>query len=264
MDSNAQHPSHGQIGYVQIPTVDLAQSIAFYRAVFGWSAEIEYGSFEAPGVIGQFTTDHAPANGAGPVIWICADNMSTTLQRVEHNGGRVRARPQLDQGARWLAEIDDPTGNRLGIVFPVGPPQAQPLIAVRDVEASSRWYQHLLGLTSDHGGPHYERLLAAGALVLQIHHHETEHHHGPISDASYKPGNGPLLWFGEVADFDDTVTRANNLGARVIMPVHRNPPEGQGNGPAHRELWIEDPDGYTIVIASPDGEAHEPEPRPDA
>ena len=41
------------------------------------------------------------------------------------------------------------------------------------------------------------------------------------------------------------------------MPVHRNPSEGPG-GPAHRELWIKDPDGYTVVIASPDGEAPEP------
>jgi catechol 2,3-dioxygenase-like lactoylglutathione lyase family enzyme len=39
------------------------------------------------------------------------------------------------------------------------------MIAVRDVEASSRWYQELLGLHSDHGGPEYERLLADGDEV---------------------------------------------------------------------------------------------------
>ena len=33
--------------------------------------------------------------------------------------------------------------------------QAQPLICVADVEASSRWYQRLLGCRSDHGGPNY-------------------------------------------------------------------------------------------------------------
>ena len=33
----------------------------------------------------------------------------------------------------------------------------QPLICATDVEASSRWYQQLLGIRSDHGGPHYER-----------------------------------------------------------------------------------------------------------
>lgn len=45
----------------------------------------------------------------------------------------------------------------------------QPLIAVRDVEASSRWYQRLLGCASAHGGPKYERLVAGDRLVMQLH-----------------------------------------------------------------------------------------------
>ena len=36
---------------------------------------------------------------------------------------------------------------------------AQPLIAVTDVEASSRWYQRPLGCRSDYGGRDYERLV---------------------------------------------------------------------------------------------------------
>jgi hypothetical protein len=55
------------------------------------------------------------------------------------------------------------------------------------------------------------------------------------------------------------VARARQLGATVLRAPHRNPPEGQGNGPGHREIWIEDPDGYAVVIASPDGEAHQPQ-----
>jgi hypothetical protein len=42
----------------------------------------------------------------------------------------------------------------------------QPLICVRDVEASSRWYQRLLGCESAHGGPQYERLVLKGRLIL--------------------------------------------------------------------------------------------------
>jgi catechol 2,3-dioxygenase-like lactoylglutathione lyase family enzyme len=139
----------------------------------------------------------------------------------------------------------------------------QPLIACRDVEASSRWYQHLLGCTSAHGGPEYERLVdpkrqrtehGSEGLILQLHDWDVEHHHGPMGDPAIQPkGNGVLLWF-EVDDFDDAVARATELGAEVVVPVHRNPPEGPG-GPAHRELWIKDLDGYTVVIASPDGEA---------
>jgi predicted enzyme related to lactoylglutathione lyase len=180
---------------------------------------------------------------------------------VTANGGTVRGRPQLDNGERWLTEIEDPAGNRLGVVVPVRSAQSQTMIAVRDVEASSRWYQQLLRFESDHGGPHYERLLADGVLVLQLHHRETEHHHGPISDPDSDVGNGVLLWFGEVTDFDGVVTRAGQIRAAVTRPPHRNPPEGEGNGPGHREIWLQDPDGYTVVVASPDGEAYEPQAR---
>ena len=170
----------------------------------------------------------------------------------------MHGRPRLDGGERWLAEIDDPAGNRLGVVVPASCAQPQTLLTVRDVEASSRWYQQLLGLRSDHGGPHYERLLADDVLVLQLHHRETEHHHGRIDDPDQALGNGVLVWFGEVADFDGVVTRAGELRAPVRKAPHRNPPEGEGNGAGHREIWIEDPDGYVVVVASPDGEAFEP------
>lgn len=249
-------PPHGQLGYLQIPAVDITRSAAFYQAVFGWSVDPDHGSFEAPGITGQWTTELKPATG-GPVVWICADDLGRTLQRAIDRGGTLQGSPRLDEGKRWLVDIDDPAGNRIGVVVPARTASAQPMIAVRDVEVSSRWYQQLLGLKSDHGGPEYERLLADEVLVLQLHHHGTEHHHGLISDPDRDVGNGVLLWFGEVADFDGVVTRAKQLNAPIVLAPHRNPPGGQGNGPGHREIWIKDPDGYTVVIASPDGEASE-------
>jgi catechol 2,3-dioxygenase-like lactoylglutathione lyase family enzyme len=130
----------------------------------------------------------------------------------------------------------------------------QPLIAVHDVEASSVWYQRLLGCESAHGGPEYERLVANGVLVLQLHSLRVDHHHGRIGDPGDKPyGNGVLLWF-EVDDFAAAIERAAAMKAEIIMPVHRNPPSG-GGGPNHWECWLRDPDGYTVVLASPDGSA---------
>ena len=252
---------YGRVDYLQLPALDIARSAAFYASVFGWSVDPIQGSFEMPGMIGQLTTELQPAVTGGPVVWISADQLAPALHRVVDGGGRVHGRPQLDGGERWLVEVEDPAGNRIGVVVPVRGSQSQTMIAVRDVEASSRWYQTLLGLTSDHGGPHYERLLADGVLVLQLHNRETEHHHGRIGDPDREVGNGVLLWFGEVADFDDAVARAEGLGAPVVLPPHRNPPEGEGNGPGHREIWVKDPDGYTVVVASPDGEAFVPEAR---
>lgn len=130
----------------------------------------------------------------------------------------------------------------------------QPLLSVHDVQAASRWYQQLLGCQSAHGGPDYERLVADGTLILQLHRWDEDHHHGPIGDPAVKPyGNGVLLWF-EVDDFDAALARAEALQAEVVMPRHRNPPEGDG-GPNHWELWLRDPEGYTVVLASPDGSA---------
>ena len=131
----------------------------------------------------------------------------------------------------------------------------QPLIAVSDVEASSRWYQRLLGCASAHGGSEYERLVAKnGDLILQLHSFAVEHHHGAIGDVADKPyGNGVLLWF-EVDDFEAAAARAAEMKVEVVLPRHRNPPSGQG-GPNHWEIWLRDPDGYVVVLASPDGSA---------
>jgi predicted enzyme related to lactoylglutathione lyase/extradiol dioxygenase family protein len=250
--------THGQIDYLQIPALDMERSARFYESVFGWSVDPSSGSFEAPGLIGQLTTDVKPGAGRGPILWISADSLYRALRQVEAGGGTVCGRPQLDGGERWLAEIEDPAGNRIGMVVRVTAPQPQTMIAVRDVEASSRWYQQLLGFRSDHGGPEYERLLTRDTLVLQLHHRDVAHHHGLFTSSDLDVGNGVLLWFGEVADFDGVVSRAEQLKAEIVRTPHRNPPEGEGNGPGHREIWIKDPDGYTVVVASPDGEAYEP------
>lgn len=132
------------------------------------------------------------------------------------------------------------------------PLRPQPLICVSDVEASSRWYQYLLGIQSAHGGAEYERLVSGDRLVLQLHKWDVEHHHGPMGASSLKPyGNGVLLWF-EMDDFEAAVERAADMRAEIVKPRHRNPPSGEG-GPNHWECWIRDPDGYTVVLASPDG-----------
>jgi len=135
----------------------------------------------------------------------------------------------------------------------------QPLIAVSDVEASSRWYQRALNLKSDHGGREYERLAANGELVLQLHSFEVAHDHGRIGDPESKPyGNGVLLWF-EIDDFDEALERIAAVAPEIVMPKHRNPPDGRG-GPNHWEIWVRDPDGYVVVLTSPYDSAGPPEP----
>ena len=130
------------------------------------------------------------------------------------------------------------------------PVQAQPLIAVRNVRASSRWYAELLGADSlpEHGHRDvYDRISCGGQPVLQLHAWDQEDHPNLVSADAAPPGHGVLLWF-QVDDFDSAVERVRGLEAEIIEGPHFNP------RPQHREIWLRDADGYVVVIASPDGE----------
>jgi catechol 2,3-dioxygenase-like lactoylglutathione lyase family enzyme len=118
----------------------------------------------------------------------------------------------------------------------------QPLIAVRDVARSRDFYVAVLGAEGGHGGDEYEQVVVGGEILLQLHGLEVEDHHGPLADPAVPLGNGVLLWF-ELADFDGAVERARAHGAEVVTDVHVNPNAKQ------RELWLRDPDGYTVVLA---------------
>ena len=128
--------------------------------------------------------------------------------------------------------------------------EAQPLIAVRNVRASSRWYGELLGADSIPEHPHrdvYDRISHSGRLLLQLHAWDAEDHPNLVNADAAPPGHGVLLWF-QVDDFDSVVERVRGLGAEIIEEPHVNP------APRHREIWLHDPDGYVVVVASPDGE----------
>jgi catechol 2,3-dioxygenase-like lactoylglutathione lyase family enzyme len=133
----------------------------------------------------------------------------------------------------------------------------QPLLAVRDVRASARWYATLLGATrtselmsSDHDHL-YDRLLVDGALVLQLHAWDEEDHPNLVDPDGGRNGHGVLVWF-ELDDLDAAVDRARRMRAQVVEDVHVNA------APRHREMWLRDLDGYLVVICSPDGEAGGP------
>jgi hypothetical protein len=129
--------------------------------------------------------------------------------------------------------------------------ESQPLIAVRNVRASSRWYTELLGADGLEEHPHrdiYQRISRSGRLVLQLHAWDEEDHPNLV-DADFAPlAHGVVLWF-QVDDFDGVVERVRKLDADIIEGPLVNP------APRHREIWLRDLDGYVVVIASPDGEA---------
>ena len=100
--------------------------------------------------------------------------------------------------------------------------RSQPLLAVRDVRASARWYATLLGaartselMASDHDHL-YDRLLVNGALVIQLHAWDAEDHPNLVD-----PDGGRAMFVGLFASEEDL--RASEPALEAM-----DPPEGMG------------------------------------
>ena len=123
----------------------------------------------------------------------------------------------------------------------------RPMLQVRDVEASSRWYQSAIGLRSGHGGPEFEMLYDGEEFVLQLHHLDG-HEHGILqSGVAGSRGAGVSLWF-EAADkaaFEAQVEQARRAGAVIAEEPKWNPLAH------HHEATLIDPDDYIVVLNSP-------------
>ena len=121
--------------------------------------------------------------------------------------------------------------------------RSQPLLAVRDVEASSRWYQKLLGCEGTHGGDEYEMLVSNGEPLLQLHAWDLDDHANLTGPDSAPHGHGVLVWF-ETTDFDASVKAAQALKVDWVEAPHVNP------NSRRQEFWVRDPDGYVVVLSA--------------
>ena len=97
-------------------------------------------------------------------------------------------------------------------------------------------------------GAEYEQIVdSAGTLVLQLHAWEV-HEHPHLGDPALRPyGNGVLLWF-QIDHFVAAVERARDMRVEILEGPRVNPNAN------HREIWLRDPDGYVVVLASAYGE----------
>jgi len=119
------------------------------------------------------------------------------------------------------------------------------IVGVRDVAASLRWYQALLGQPrtapahSDFG----QLLDADGTVLLCLHAWGAHGHPTLTSSDGATPGNGLLLFF-RVDDYDGTLLRARALAARFDEEPHLNP------STRTMEFSLRDPDGYYVTISA--------------
>jgi catechol 2,3-dioxygenase-like lactoylglutathione lyase family enzyme len=119
------------------------------------------------------------------------------------------------------------------------------IIGVRDVTASSKWYQSLFGQSQrPPSHDHFDQILDSDGTVLLCLHQWGAHEHPTLTSAdAATPGNGLLLFF-RVDDFEETMVRARALAERFVEEAHVNP------NTQTREFSMRDPDGYYVTISS--------------
>lgn len=120
--------------------------------------------------------------------------------------------------------------------------KTDPIIAVKDVEKSSEWYQTLLGCKSAHGGAEFDVLRDETNEVILCLHLWEAHGHPTMADQSILPGNGLILYF-RTDNLETVRNNAENLSCIIEKEIHLSPNSHK------REFALRDPDGYYLIIS---------------
>lgn len=116
-----------------------------------------------------------------------------------------------------------------------------PIIAVKDVVASSEWYQAVLGCRSMHSGTEFDILVAENGEVLLCLHKWGAHEHPTMVNPDITPGNGFILYF-RTDKMDIIWQNVSNRGYTIAEDIHLNP------NSLKKEFSLRDPDGYYLTI----------------
>ena len=115
-----EHPfGHGRLAYVQIPALDVAESAAFYKDIFGWQirggSDAHLSFTDAAGdIIGAFVTDAMISTEPGVIFYVYVHGLDATLEKMVSAGSKVVRQP-YQEGDVWVATLIDPAGNVIGI-----------------------------------------------------------------------------------------------------------------------------------------------------
>ena len=97
-----------------------------------------------------------------------------------------------------------------------------PIIAVKDVEASSKWYQSVFDCRSMHGGKEFDILVSENDEILICLHKWGEHQHPTMTNPSITPGNGLILYF-RTENMNVIRQNVEKIGGFIVEDIHLNP-----------------------------------------
>ena len=117
-----------------------------------------------------------------------------------------------------------------------------PIIAVKDVEASTKWYQQVFGFGRVHGGEgRFAVLVSENDEILLCLLKWEEDHHATMTNPGITPGNGLILYF-RTENMNEIRQNVEKNGGIVEEDVHLNPNSHK------KEFSLRDPDGYYLTI----------------
>ena len=243
----------GAPAWVDVSTTDLERTVAFYQALFGWTAEHgddRYGGYvtfrrdgeRVAGAARRQESDPAPPHWT---VYLLTYNAAATSERVAEAGGTVLFEP-LDipeMGVMGLAI--DATGAVVGYwqpgglagfdAFGVVDTPAWFELAASDFDAAERFYAHAFHWSVDHG---------EGEPRYGVYTHAHRNYAGILDAKDLLGADLPPSWsvaFG-VEDVEQAVERAIAAGATLVVPPW--------DLPAGRRAGLTDPTGAYFVLAS--------------
>lgn len=219
-------------------TSDVEGSRSFYSDLFGWEAQAPSPEF---GGYFMFTRDGAPvAGGMGDMgdmkandswkIYLATDDIEQTLVAVTANGGEAVFPPMPVADLGTQSVITDPVGAPVGLWqpgtfggFPVLGEIGAPCwfeLRTPDFARSLEFYRAVFGWETDVMSDTDEFRYSV------VRDPSSEGQLGGVHDASgFLPAGTPASWtiVWQVADADETVARAGELGGRTVREAQDSP-----------------------------------------
>ena len=119
--------------------------------------------------------------------------------------------------------------------------ELDPIIAVKDVEASTLWYQRIFSFKRAHGGDNFSVLVSENNKIIMCLHKWEVHNHPTMTKQNKPVGNGLLLYFRTV-NMNRIYQNAVNEGCIIEEEVHMNP------NSLKLEFSFRDLDGYFLTV----------------
>lgn len=225
----------GTPSWIDLMVPDVNAACTFYAGLFGWEMQDtgeEYGGYVIAQMSGRPVAGLGtlPPGTQAPSAWttyIAVDDVDDIAARITKAGGQLFMEP-MDVGEQGrMAIVADPTGAVFGLwqarnhrgAELVNEPGALTWneCMTRDYEGAGRFYHEVFGYELEEVGDgsfKYSVLNLSGSPIGGLGEL------GPDMPTSIPPH---WMSYFAVADTDDSLTRASNLGAQVRMPAQDTP-----------------------------------------